>query len=99
MTYAEAMDRFGSDKPDLRIPLELIEVKDLFADVEFKVFAGPANDPDSRIAALRLPQGSALSRKEIDGYTEFVGRYGAKGLAYIKVNDRAGVLRVCNPPF
>ncbi len=89
MTYAEAMQRFGSDKPDLRVPLELIEVKDLFADVEFKVFAGPANDAESRIAALRLPQGASLSRKEIDGYTEFVGRYGAKGLAYIKVNDRA----------
>jgi aspartyl-tRNA synthetase len=89
MTYAEAMNRFGSDKPDLRVPLELIEVKDLFADVEFKVFAGPANDAASRIAALRLPQGSSLSRKEIDGYTEFVGRYGAKGLAYIKVNDRS----------
>jgi len=89
MTYAEAMQRFGSDKPDLRVPLELIEVKDLFADVEFKVFAGPANDAESRIAALRLPQGASLSRKDIDGYTEFVGRYGAKGLAYIKVNDRA----------
>ncbi|MEE8306489.1 MAG: aspartate--tRNA ligase [Gammaproteobacteria bacterium] len=89
MTYAEAMNRFGSDKPDLRVPLELIEVKDLFADVEFKVFAGPANDAASRIAALRLPQGSSLSRKEIDGNTEFVGRYGAKGLAYIKVNDRS----------
>jgi aspartyl-tRNA synthetase len=89
ITYAEAMDRFGSDKPDLRVPLELIEVKDLFTAVEFKVFAGPANDPDSRIAALRLPQGGTLTRKEIDNYTSFVGRYGAKGLAYIKVNDRA----------
>jgi len=89
ITYADAMHRFGSDKPDLRIPLELIEVKDLFTAVEFKVFAGPANDPDSRIAALRLPQGGTLTRKEIDNYTSFVGRYGAKGLAYIKVNDRA----------
>ncbi len=89
ITYAEAMDRYGSDKPDLRVPLELIEVKDLFTEVEFKVFAGPANDPDSRIAAMRLPQGGTLTRKEIDNYTSFVGRYGAKGLAYIKVNDRA----------
>ena len=87
MTHAEAMARFGSDKPDLRIPLELIEVKDLFTDVEFKVFAGPANDASCRIAALRLPQGGNLTRKEIDDYTSFVARYGAKGLAYIKVND------------
>jgi aspartyl-tRNA synthetase len=89
MAHAEAMDRFGSDKPDLRNPLELIEVGDLFADVEFKVFAGPAKDSGSRIAALRLPGGSALTRKEIDDYTALVGRYGAKGLAYIKVNDRS----------
>lgn len=85
--YAEAMERFGSDKPDLRIPLELVEVKDLFTEVDFKVFAGPANDAKSRIAALRLPGGGELSRKEIDDYTAFVSRYGAKGLAYIKVND------------
>lgn len=89
MAHAEAMDRFGSDKPDLRNPLELVEVGDLFADVEFKVFAGPAKDSGSRIAALRLPGGSALTRKEIDDYTALVGRYGAKGLAYIKVNDRS----------
>jgi aspartyl-tRNA synthetase len=89
MAYAEALGRFGSDKPDLRNPLELVEVADLFADVEFKVFAGPARDPGSRIAALRLPGGGALTRKEIDDYTALVGRYGAKGLAYIKVNDRA----------
>jgi aspartyl-tRNA synthetase len=89
MAYAEALERFGSDKPDMRNPLELIEVGDLFADVEFKVFAGPAKDPASRIAALRLPAGSELSRKEIDEYTAFVGRYGARGLAYIKVNDLA----------
>jgi len=89
MTYAEAMQRFGSDKPDLRIPLELIEVADLMASVEFKVFAGPAKDPDGRVAALRLPGGSELSRKDIDVYTEYVARYGAKGLAYIKVNDAA----------
>ena len=89
MAHAEAMRRFGSDKPDLRIPLELIEVADLMSAVEFKVFAGPATDPDGRVAALCVPGGSALSRKEIDLYTEFVGRYGAKGLAYIKVNDAA----------
>ncbi len=89
MTYAEAMQRFGSDRPDLRIPLELVDVADLLAEVDFKVFSGPANDPKGRVAALRLPAGSELSRKEIDGYTEFVKIYGAKGLAYIKVNDRA----------
>ncbi|MBT8078698.1 MAG: aspartate--tRNA ligase [Gammaproteobacteria bacterium] len=89
MAYAEAMQRFGSDKPDLRIPLELVEVADLMSSVEFKVFAGPAQDPQGRVAALRLPGGSELTRKEIDDYTAFVGRYGAKGLAYIKVNDAA----------
>ena len=89
MTYAEAMLRFGSDKPDLRIPLELVEVSDLLDKVEFKVFAGPAQDPEGRVAALRLPRGGELSRKEIDDYTAFVARYGAKGLAYIKVNDAA----------
>ena len=87
MSHAEAMARFGSDKPDLRIDLELIEVGDLLGDVEFKVFAGPANDPDGRVAALCLPGGSELSRKEIDDYTDYVSRYGAKGLAYIKIND------------
>ncbi|MDH3747470.1 MAG: aspartate--tRNA ligase [Gammaproteobacteria bacterium] len=87
MTHAEAMNRFGSDKPDLRIGLELIEVADLLGDVEFKVFAGPAKDPEGRVAALCLPGGGELSRKEIDDYTAYVGRYGAKGLAYIKVND------------
>ncbi len=87
MSYAEAMQRFGSDKPDLRIDLELIEVADLMQSVEFKVFAGPASDPEGRVAALCVPGGSELSRKEIDDYTDFVGRYGAKGLAYIKVND------------
>ena len=89
MAHAEAMHRFGSDKPDLRIPLELVEVADLMGSVEFKVFAGPAKDPDGRVAALCLPGGSELSRKDIDLYTEFVGRYGARGLAYIKVNDAA----------
>ena len=87
MTHDEAMDRFGSDKPDLRNPLELIEVSDLLADVDFKVFSGPAKDPKGRVAALRLPQGCKLSRKQIDGYTKYVSIYGAKGLAYIKVND------------
>ncbi len=89
MTYAEAMRRFGSDKPDLRISLELVDVDDLMSGVEFKVFAGPAQDPDGRVAALRLPQGCKLTRKEIDDYTQYVGIYGARGLAYIKVNDVA----------
>ncbi len=87
MSHADAMDKFGSDKPDLRIPLQLVDIGDLLANVEFKVFSGPANDANGRVAALRLPAGGKLSRKEIDGYTEFVGRYGAKGLAYIKVNE------------
>jgi aspartyl-tRNA synthetase len=86
MTYAEAMDRFGSDKPDLRIPLELVEIKDLLKDIEFKVFAGPANDPACRVAALKVPGGAEISRKKIDDYTKFVSIYGAKGLAWIKVN-------------
>tara|TARA_B100000686_G_scaffold121303_2_gene128385 strand:- start:468 stop:2231 length:1764 start_codon:yes stop_codon:yes gene_type:complete len=89
LTYAEAMDLYGSDAPDLRNPLVLNEVSDLFKGVEFKVFAGPATNPNSRIAALKIPDGGSLSRKEIDDYTALVGRYGAKGLAYIKVNDRA----------
>tara|TARA_Y100000817_G_scaffold41427_1_gene28383 strand:+ start:499 stop:2262 length:1764 start_codon:yes stop_codon:yes gene_type:complete len=89
LTYAEAMDLYGSDAPDLRNPLVLNEVSDLFMGVEFKVFAGPATNPNSRIAALKIPDGGSLSRKEIDDYTALVGRYGAKGLAYIKVNDRA----------
>ena len=89
MSHADAMRRYGSDKPDLRNPLELVEVADLFKGVEFKVFAGPASDPKSRIAALRLPKGGELTRKEIDDYTALVGRHGAKGLAYIKVNEKA----------
>ncbi len=89
MTYAEAMRRYGSDKPDLRIPLELVDVTDLMKPVEFKVFSGPANDPEGRVAALCLKGGSELSRKEIDDYTKFVGQYGARGLAYIKCNDIA----------
>jgi aspartyl-tRNA synthetase len=86
LTYTEAMRRFGSDRPDLRVPLELIDIGDLMVGVDFKVFAEPAQDPDGRVVALRLPQGGELSRKEIDSYTRFVGIYGAKGLAYIKVN-------------
>ncbi len=98
MTHAEAMRRFGSDKPDLRVPLELVDIGDLLQEVEFKVFAGPAADPKGRVAALRVPGGGALSRKEIDGYTEFVGRYGARGLAYVKVNTLAdGVAGLQSP--
>jgi aspartyl-tRNA synthetase len=89
MSYAEAMRRYASDKPDLRIPLELVDIADVLAGVEFKVFSGPAKDPQGRVAALRLPHGGELTRKEIDEYTAFVGIYGAKGLAYIKVNDLA----------
>ncbi len=89
MDYAEAMLRFGSDKPDLRIPLELVDLAEIMKDVEFKVFSGPANDPDGRIVVLRVPGGAELSRKQIDQYTDYVGRYGAKGLAWIKVNDVA----------
>jgi aspartyl-tRNA synthetase len=87
MTYAESVSRYGVDRPDLRIPLELVDVGDLMQGVEFKVFSGPANSPGGRVAALRLPQGEKLSRKDIDDYTTYVANYGAKGLAYIKVND------------
>src|SRR5271169_1289400 len=87
LTYAEAMRRFGSDKPDLRIPLELVDVADLVRGSDFKVFATPAADPNGRVAALRVPQGGKLTRKEIDDYTAYVARFGAKGLAYIKVNE------------
>ena len=89
LTWDEAIQRFGSDKPDLRNPLELTDIADLMRDVEFKVFNGPANDPRGRVVALRAPGGASLSRKVIDDYTGFVGRYGAKGLAYIKVNEMA----------
>jgi len=89
LSYQEAVRRFGSDRPDLRVPLELVDVGDLMQGVEFKVFAGPALDPRGRVAALRLPRGGELTRKEIDDYTSFVGIYGAKGLAYIKVNERS----------
>ena len=91
MTYAEAMRDYASDKPDLRIPLKLVDVADLMKDVDFKVFAGPANDPKGRVAALRIPGGASLSRKQIDAYTKFVSIYGARGLAYIKVNDASNI--------
>ncbi|WP_414830338.1 aspartate--tRNA ligase [Alteromonas sp. H39] len=89
MTYEEAMRRFGSDKPDLRNPLELVDVADLLKDVDFKVFSGPANDEKGRVAVIRVPGGASLSRKQIDDYTKFVGIYGAKGLAWVKVNEKA----------
>jgi aspartyl-tRNA synthetase len=89
ISYAESMQRFGTDRPDLRIPLELVDLGDVMQAVEFKVFSGPANDPDGRIAALKVPGGSNLSRKVIDDYTKYVSKYGARGLAYIKVNDVA----------
>ncbi|GHE19583.1 aspartate--tRNA ligase [Halomonas urumqiensis] len=99
MTWNEAMDRFGSDKPDLRIPLELTDVDDLMKQVDFKVFSGPASADDGRVAALKVPGGAKLSRKEIDEYTKFVGIYGAKGLAWIKVNDRAAGLDGLQSPI
>ncbi|MDH2998981.1 aspartate--tRNA ligase [Pasteurellaceae bacterium LFhippo2] len=98
MTFAEAMRRFGSDKPDLRNPLELVDVADILKDVEFKVFSGPANDPEGRVAVIRVPNGAELTRKQIDEYTQFVGIYGAKGLAWMKVNDiNAGFEGVQSP--
>jgi len=99
LTYAEAMQKYGSDRPDLRIPLEMIDVDDLMRDVEFKVFSGPANDDGARVAALRLPEGDRLSRKMIDDYTKFVGRYGARGLAYIRVNDRSAGIEGLQSPI
>ena len=89
MPYAEAMEKYGSDKPDLRIPLQLVTVGDLMQDVEFKVFSGPAKDPNGRVAALKVPGGNSMTRKQIDDYTKFVGIYGARGLAYIKVNNKS----------
>ena len=89
LAYAEAMARYGSDKPDLRNPLELVEIKDLVADSEFKVFSGPARDPKCRVTALRVPGGGRISRSEIDAYTALVGQFGARGLAWIKVNESA----------
>ncbi|MBD3894334.1 aspartate--tRNA ligase [Halomonas sp. ML-15] len=99
MPYSEAMSRFGSDKPDLRIPLELTDVDDLMAKVDFKVFSGPATAADGRVAALKVPGGAELSRKAIDEYTKFVGIYGAKGLAWIKVNERAKGLEGLQSPI
>lgn len=87
MSWTEAMQRYGSDKPDLRVKLEFVDVADLMREVDFKVFSAPANDPSCRVVALRIPGGGAMPRSEIDAYTKFVGIYGAKGLAYIKVND------------
>ena len=98
MPYAEAMERYGSDKPDLRIPLELVSVDDLMQQVDFKVFRGPADDPAGRVAALRVPGGATISRKEIDDYTSYVAIFGARGLAWIKVNDiDAGVAGLQSP--
>lgn len=99
MTYEKAMDVYGTDRPDLRNPLVLTDVADLMAAVEFKVFSGPANSDDGRVAALRVPGASSLSRKDIDGYTKFVSIYGAKGLAYIKVNDRAAGIEGLQSPI
>lgn len=99
MPYSEAMDRFGSDKPDMRIPLEMVDVSDLMSQVDFKVFSGPAQDDNGRVAALKVPGGAKLSRKEIDDYTRFVGIYGAKGLAWIKVNDRKAGLEGLQSPI
>ncbi|SMF45204.1 aspartyl-tRNA synthetase [Alteromonadaceae bacterium Bs31] len=88
MPYSEAIEKYGSDKPDLRIPLEMVDIKDLMKDVEFKVFSGPANDPKGRVTAMKVPKGGEIPRKKVDAYTKFVSIYGAKGLAYIKVNDK-----------
>jgi len=99
MPYAEAMDRFGSDKPDLRIPMELVDIDDLMQQVDFKVFNGPANDPKGRVVALKVPGGAQLSRKQIDEYTKFVGIYGAKGLAWIKINDIAAGIEGLQSPI
>ncbi|MEG2830063.1 MAG: aspartate--tRNA ligase, partial [Edwardsiella sp. (in: enterobacteria)] len=99
MTFAEAMRRFGSDKPDLRNPLELVDVADLVKNVDFKVFSGPANDAKGRVIALRVPGGATLTRKNIDEYGQFVGIYGAKGLAWMKVNDRAAGMEGVQSPI
>lgn len=99
MPYAEAMSRYGSDKPDLRIPLELVDVSDLMKEVDFKVFSAPANADDGRVAALKVDGGATLSRKQIDDYTHFVSIYGAKGLAWIKVNERAKGLEGLQSPI
>lgn len=99
MTWHDAMERFGSDKPDLRIDLELVSIDDLMKDVEFKVFSGPANDEKGRVAALRVPGGAKISRKEIDDFTKYVGNYGARGLAWIKVNDKAAGVEGLQSPI
>ena len=99
LTYTEAMQRFGTDRPDLRIPLELVDIADLMTEVEFKVFAGPATTPGSRVAVLRVPGGAALSRQQIDSYTEFVKQFGAGGLAYIKVNRIADGINGLQSPI
>jgi aspartyl-tRNA synthetase len=99
MTYSEAMDRYGSDKPDLRIPLELVSVDDLMQQVDFKVFRGPADDPAGRVAALKVPGGASISRKEIDDYTKYVSIFGARGLAWIKVNDLAAGVEGLQSPI
>ncbi len=99
MTYADCMEQYGIDRPDLRNPLKLTEISDLMQSVDFKVFAQPAKDPASRVAALRVPSAASLSRKVIDDYTQFVGNYGAKGLAYIKVNDINAGLDGLNSPI
>ena len=98
ISYSDAISLYGSDKPDLRINLTLVDIADLMKSAEFKVFSGPANDADSRVVALRVPNGVSLTRKVIDDYTDFVGRYGARGLAWIKVNDlAAGVAGLQSP--
>ena len=105
ITYAEALQRFGTDRPDMRFGMELIDITDIMQQVEFKVFAGPAKDPNGRVAVINFKQGAKLSRKEIDEYTKFVSKHGAKGLAYIKVNalqDQASglqspILKFLNP--
>ena len=99
MPFSEAMNRYGSDKPDLRIDLELVDIADLMKDVDFKVFSGPANDAESRVVALRVPGGVRISRKSIDEYTKYVSIYGAKGLAWVKVNDRAAGLEGLQSPI
>ncbi|MGI9288446.1 MAG: aspartate--tRNA ligase, partial [Pseudomonadales bacterium] len=99
LTYADAMQLYGSDKPDLRIPLQLVDINDLMASVEFKVFNGPANDPDGRVVVLKVEGAADLSRKQIDEYTKFVSIYGARGLAWIKVNDRDAGLEGLQSPI
>ena len=99
ISYVDAMRDYGSDKPDLRIPFKLIDIKDLMSNVEFKVFNGPANDPHGRVVALKIPGGGSLSRKEIDTYTSFVNIYGAKGLAWIKVNNLSDGLKGLQSPI